>query len=92
MKVVTGDILYIESLKDYVRIVTTSGKPLVIKQTLSALEVMLPADQFVRIHRCFIVASGRVATYTPRHVEVAGQELPIGRLYQKDVERALHVG
>lgn len=91
VKVVTGDILYVESLKDYVRIVTTSGKPLVIKQTLSALEAMLPTDQFVRIHRCFIVASGRVSTYTPRHVEVAGQELPIGRLYQKDVERALHV-
>jgi DNA-binding LytR/AlgR family response regulator len=91
VKVVTGDILYIESLKDYVRVVTTSSKPLVIKQTLSALEAMLPADQFVRIHRCFIVASSRVATYTPRHVEVAGQELPIGRLYQKDVERALHV-
>lgn len=91
VKVVTRDILYIESQKDYVRVFTTTGKPLMVKQTLSALEAMLPANQFVRIHRCFIVASSRVATYTPRHVEVAGQELPIGRLYQKDVERALQV-
>ncbi len=91
VKVLTSDILYIESLKDYIRIITTNGKPLVVKQTISAVEAMLPADQFVRIHRSFIAATSRVTTYTPRHVEVAGQELPIGRLYQKEVERVLHV-
>jgi DNA-binding LytR/AlgR family response regulator len=91
VKVLTSDILYIESLKDYVRIITQTSKPLVVKQTISALEVMLPADQFVRVHRSFIVAAAHVSTYTPRHVEVAGQELPIGRLFQKEVERALRV-
>jgi DNA-binding LytR/AlgR family response regulator len=89
VKVQTSDILYVESLRDYVRIVTTTAKPLLVKQTISALEAMLPADQFVRVHRSFIVAAARISTYTPRHVEVAGQELPIGRLYQKDVERVL---
>ena len=92
VKVQTSDILYVESLKDYVRIVTSVGKPLVVKQTISALEAMLPADQFVRVHRSFIAAAAHIATYTPRHVEVAGQELPIGRLYQKDVEHLLGVG
>jgi DNA-binding LytR/AlgR family response regulator len=91
VKVLTSDILYVESLKDYVRIITATGKPLVVKQTISALEAMLPADQFVRVHRSFIAAASHVTTYTPRHVEVAGQELPIGRLYQKDVERVLRV-
>ncbi|GAB2576667.1 LytR/AlgR family response regulator transcription factor [Spirosoma areae] len=91
VKVLTCDILYVESLKDYVRIITATGKPLVVKQTISALEAMLPADQFVRVHRSFIAASAHVSTYTPRHVEVAGQELPIGRLYQKEVERILQV-
>jgi DNA-binding LytR/AlgR family response regulator len=92
VKVLTSDILYIESLKDYVRIVTATSKPLIIKQTISALEAMLPADQFVRVHRSFIAAAAHVTTYTPRHIEVAGQELPIGRLYQKEVERVLKVG
>lgn len=91
VKVLTSDILYVESLKDYVRIITTTGKPLVVKQTISALEAILPADQFVRVHRSFVVAAAHVTTYTPRHVEVAGQELPIGRLFQKEVERVLRV-
>ncbi len=91
VKVLTNDIQYVESLKDYVKIVLLSGKPLVVKQPISAVEAMLPADQFMRVHRSFIAAMAYVKTYTPRHVEVAGQELPIGRLYQKDVERALRV-
>jgi len=92
VKVQTNDIVYVESLKDYARIVTTTAKPLLVKQTISTLEAMLPADQFVRLHRSFIVSVAHIASYTPRHVEVAGQELPIGRLYQKDVERLLGVG
>lgn len=89
VKVLTRDILFVESLKDYVKIVTTTGKPLVVKQTISALEAMLPAPQFVRTHRSFIVALDKITAYTPTHVEVAGQEVPVGRLFQKEVERAL---
>ncbi|MEO6284268.1 MAG: LytTR family DNA-binding domain-containing protein [Dyadobacter sp.] len=91
VKVMTSDILYIESLKDYIQIISTNSKPLVVKHTISTVEAMLPADQFVRIHRSYIAAISRVTTYTPRHVDVAGQQLPIGRLYQKEVERVLNV-
>ena len=91
VKVQTSDILYVESLKDYVRIVTTTTKPLLVKQSISALETMLFSDQFVRVHRSFIAAVAHITTYTPRHVEVAGQELPISRLYQKEVERVLRI-
>ncbi|MFD2935494.1 LytR/AlgR family response regulator transcription factor [Spirosoma flavum] len=91
IKVPPDEILYVESLKDYVRIITCTAKPLLVKQTISTLEVMLPANQFVRIHRSFIVAVSGITSYTPRHVEIGGQELPIGRLYQKDVERILGV-
>ena len=91
IKVQTDEILYVESLKDYVRIITRTAKPLIVKQTISMLEAMLPANQFVRIHRSFIVAVSGITSYTPRHVEIGGQELHIGRLYQKDVERLLGV-
>ena len=91
VKVLTNEILYVESLKDYVKVVTASGKPLVVKHTISALEAMLPTDQFIRVHRSFIAAANKVTTYTPRHVEISGQEIPIGRLYQQEVERALGV-
>lgn len=91
VKVLTRDILFVESLKDYVKIVTATAKPLVVKQTISALEAMLPAPQFVRTHRSFVVALDKISAYTPTHVEVAGQEVPVGRLFQKEVERALRM-
>lgn len=91
VKVFTRDILYIESLKDYVRIFMVNSKPLVVKQTISSVEEMLPDGEFVRIHRSFIVAVDKITAYTPTHLDVAGQELPIGRLHQKDVGRALRI-
>lgn len=92
VKVFTHDILYVESLKDYVKIVTATSKPLLVKQSITSLEAMLPETEFVRIHRSFIVAVDKVTAYTPTHIDLAGQELPIGRLYQKDVGRVLKVG
>lgn len=89
VKVFIRDILYIESLKDYVRIVLVQGKPLVVKQAISSLESTLPARQFVRIHRSFMVAIDKVTAYTPTHLEIGGTELPVGRLFQKEVTRAL---
>jgi DNA-binding LytR/AlgR family response regulator len=89
VKVVLRDIQYVESQKDYVCIVTNIDKPLLVKQSLSSLAELLPADQFVRIHRSFIVGLRHVKAYTAQHVEVAGQELPVGGLYQKDTQRSL---
>ncbi|MGM9511758.1 LytR/AlgR family response regulator transcription factor [Larkinella sp. GY13] len=89
VKVYTKDILYVESLKDYIKIITTNAKPLVVKQAISSVEAMLPGRDFLRIHRSFIVAIDKISAWSPSHIEVAGQELPIGRLHQKDVGRAL---
>jgi DNA-binding LytR/AlgR family response regulator len=65
------------------------GKPLVIKQTITSLEEMLPGTDFIRIHRSYIVAIDKIQSYTPTLIEIAGAELPVGRLFQKEVERAL---
>lgn len=89
VKVFIHDILYVESLKDYVKIVTTSAKPLIVKQSISSLEDMLPETGFLRIHRSFIVAMDKITAYTPTCVDIAGHELPIGRLYHKEVGQAL---
>ncbi|MBD2700202.1 response regulator transcription factor [Spirosoma sp. BT702] len=92
VKVFLHDIQYVESLKDYVKIVTSQGRPLVVKQSISSLEEMLPETSFLRIHRSFIVAVTKIAAFTPSYVDVAGQELPIGRLYHKEVGRVLKIG
>ncbi len=91
IKVFTNDILYVESLKDYVKIITTNSKPLVVKQAISSLEEMLPDSHFVRIHRSYLVAIDKIKTYTSTHIEIGGEELPIGRLFQKGVEHALKI-
>lgn len=90
VKIMVSDILYVESLKDYIRIVTTA-KQVVSKQTITSLEEMLPDGTFMRIHRSFIVALDKVDCFSPSHVEVMGNELPIGRNYKQEVEKAIKV-
>ncbi|CAN5199991.1 LytTR family DNA-binding domain-containing protein [soil metagenome] len=92
VKVFIRDIRYIESLRDYIKIITVSAQPLVVKQSISSLEEMLPEADFLRIHRSFIVAIDKITAYTPSHIDIGGQELPIGRLYHKEVGRVLKIG
>lgn len=81
VKVAYSDMLYIESMKDYVKIVRVSEKPLLVKQSISSLEDILPPHLFVRIHRSYIVAIHKIAAFTNHDVEISNIEIPIGRLY-----------
>lgn len=78
VKVLIADILYIESQKDYVRIISGSQPPVVTKQPISHLETLLPDDAFVRIHRSFIVPISKIDSYTASEVNVGKYALPIG--------------
>ncbi|GAA0891317.1 LytTR family DNA-binding domain-containing protein [Fulvivirga kasyanovii] len=89
VKVQLRDILYIESLKDYVR-VKTSDKEVITHQKISYLEEKLPEECFLRIHRSFIVALKKIETYSATSIEVPGKELPIGRLYKDQVLEVLN--
>ena len=88
VKVFLNDILYIEGLKDYIKIFTAS-KTIVTKYVLSSLEELLPSDEFIRIHRSYIVAINKIESYNADSIEIAKQELPIGRLFKHDVSRVL---
>jgi DNA-binding LytR/AlgR family response regulator len=78
VKVFVRDICVVESLKDYVQIITTTQK-LITKQSMNALELMLPAEEFVRVHRSYIVAVKKISSYTASALEIAGMTIPIGR-------------
>lgn len=86
IKVLLNEILYVESLKDYVRIVS-HAKTIVTKQSISALEEMLPRNQFIRIHRSYIVAISKIESYNHEVIAIARKELPISRMYRHDVTR-----
>ena len=89
VKVFFHDILYIESLKDYIKIVTVS-KSIVTKYVLATLEEMLPSKEFLRIHKSYIVNIGKIDSYNADSIQILKNELPIGRLYKLDVNRVLN--
>jgi len=89
VKVLFNDILYIEGLRDYVRIFTTS-KSIVTKHLLATLEEMLPSDAFLRIHRSYIISISKIDSYNTDAIEIGKKEIPIGRLFKHDVSKLLN--
>jgi len=81
-KIYLNDIIYIESLKDYVRIHTKKDK-LVVKGNIGSFLKQLPGNQFIRIHRSFAIAFEYIKSYNQSEVEIDGQKLPIGNSYQR---------
>lgn len=88
LKILLNDILYIESLKDYIKVVTTT-KTVVAKQSISSLEEMLPKELFVRIHRSYIVSLNKIESFTNDLVGIGKQEFPISRMYRYEVNKIL---
>ena len=88
VKVILQDIYYIESIKDYVKIVT-KGQTLVTKYTMEAMDVILPNADFLRIHRSFIVSKSQVQSFSNSHLQLDKIQLPIGKLYQRETYRQL---
>jgi len=78
-----NDIFYIEGLKDYV-ILHTPQKRIVTLQTMKSLEIKLPPDIFMRIHRSYIVNLGNISIVEGNTVHIKNKIIPIGKNY-KDV-------
>lgn len=87
-KVILNDILYIESLKDYVRIHTKKDR-LVVKGNLGSFMKQIPDNRFIRIHRSFAIALGYIESYNQQELEIAGQKLPIGSSYREALMKRL---
>ncbi len=85
VKILFADILYIESQREYIKIVT-AGKEYISKMSTHEIEAMLPAHLFRRIHRSFIVSISKIESYTAEMVEVNGTALPVGRSYRDSLE------
>ncbi len=85
VKVLFADMLYIESQREYVKIVTTKATFL-SKMSTHEIESLLPPAQFKRIHRSFIVSINKIDSYTAEMVELNGISIPIGRGYKEVLE------
>lgn len=87
VKIFMHEVTYIESLKDYTKIYRQDKQPIVVRKSISTLEEMLPRKLFVRVHRSFIVSLAHVTAFTSRDVEIGKLEIPVGRLFRKQLER-----
>jgi two-component system, LytTR family, response regulator len=81
VKILFQDIVYIESQREYIRIVTKKGDFL-SKMSTHEIEDLLPAQHFKRVHRSFIISVNKIDSYTSDTVEVNGMSIPIGRGYR----------
>lgn len=84
VKIYFREILYIESLKEYVRIFTID-KVITTRFQLGQIEEQLPKNDFLRIHRSYIVSTEKIDAYTSTEIEIQNKQLPIGRSYKEQV-------
>jgi two-component system, LytTR family, response regulator len=86
VKINHDDILYIESLREYVK-VYTQKQEYITKMSTGEMEALLPAAQFKRVHRSFIVALDKIEAFTAGNVEINGRHIPVGRAYRDALQR-----
>ena len=89
-KVFINDIVYIESWKDYIKLFLTSGKNILVKQSISSMENMLSEHSFLRVHRSYMVSINKVLGYNNLSLQIDSKDIPIGRLYKQAVMQTLH--
>ena len=82
-----GSILYVESIDNYVKVHLADSTSVFSKIPLRSMEEQLPRGEFIRIHRSFLVARNRIASFTRSEVTLTknGKTLPIGKKYLDDV-------
>lgn len=85
VKILFSEIIFIESQKEYIRIVTTKNEYL-SKMGTSEIEALLPKNLFKRIHRSFIISVQKIESFNAEMVEVNGINVPIGRGYREVIE------
>ena len=84
IKIDFDSILYIESLSDYLKI-HLANEIIVTRETISSIEAKLPQNNFMRIHRSYIISIPHISIYTNEFISIQKESLPISRSYKKEV-------
>ena len=83
------DIRYLEGLKDYVKIHAASPRPVLTLNSLRGFEERLPAAEFVRVHRSYIVALRHIDSIRTNRIYLGETILPVGEAYAENLQRAI---
>lgn len=84
VKINFSDIIYIESFSDYIKI-HIQNKTIITRENISAVEAKLPKNQFIRIHRSYIISLKNITSFTNEQVTILEKSIPISRSYKKEV-------
>jgi DNA-binding LytR/AlgR family response regulator len=88
VKILFADILFIEALKDYMKIhLASSSKPVITKMSLKLIEEKLPADKFIRVHKSYIVAVDKISVIKRDLVIIGKEEIPVSDFYKENLVR-----
>ncbi|NJO93040.1 MAG: LytTR family transcriptional regulator [Chloroflexia bacterium] len=90
-KIYLKDILYIESLREYL-VIHLIEKSIQVIYRISEFEEKLPLNYFIRIHKSYIVSVKKITSFSSNFIKIDTTELPIGRTYSDGVKKALDVG
>ena len=83
-KINLHDIHYIEATGDYVKVITTDGQ-YIVNNTLKKMQEELPATQFIRVHKSFVIATDKIKFFEGNYVKVGNTDIPIGASYREEI-------
>lgn len=86
VRISRSKIEYIEAMDNYVRIHVSSSRPVLSQMSMKSIEELLPREQFMRVHKSFVVSRHSVASFSKSQIQLKRNDvvLPIGRTYQVD--------
>lgn len=88
VKITIDEILFIEGMKEYIKVVTTD-KTYITHKSLTSLSEELPEDRFMRIHKSYIIAIDKIKSIEGNRIQMLSYILPIGRNYSKEVKNKI---
>ncbi len=88
-KLILDEVIYIESRREYIHIFTKDSEQK-CKMTLSDIELLLSKENFLRIHRSYIVSTKHIKSISMSSLEVPNKQLPIGRTYKMNIQKIWH--
>jgi two-component system, LytTR family, response regulator len=84
VKIPLADIIYIEGLADYLKIYVKGRKTVVARMPMKDMQAKLPSDDFIRVHRSFILPFSKIESVRGHTISIAGQQIPIGKTYVEE--------
>jgi DNA-binding LytR/AlgR family response regulator len=85
-KIFYKEILYVQSDDDYIRLFFKEGRPKLFRMTLKEIQGKLPTDQFIRVHRSYVVATNKIDRWGNKSIFIGETEIPIGSNYETEIK------